>query len=299
MSTTTELFTLVINPQLCKTYNNEPFDKLMYVEPKLDGLRGLVVVDKDPETGEKRATAYSRNGKPFWNIEHILEEYVDLPWNNYVLDGEFYATDWNTSMSILKRTSDHPDKMNIRFHVWDVIPLEAWINGRHTVKYSERRKILEKGFSALNYTQVVKSLVVNSNQELGVAYEQLLLAGYEGGILKDPDGIYVLGSRSKDWLKLKPWTDADLLIVDAGEGKGRNLGRLGFLVLEGEAEWKGKTHSVKTEVGTGFSDDQREKFWKLFKRKKLVGQIAEIKFQEVTVDGSCRFPVFHRLRVDK
>jgi ATP-dependent DNA ligase len=285
---------LIINPQLCRTYNNEPIEKEHYLEPKFDGLRGLVAVDD-----MKQAVAYSRNGKPFWNIDHILTELQKLEWKNYILDGEFYSVDWNQSMSILKRQSDHPDKLNIRYHVWDVLAIPEWQNGRSLRPLRTRRTILEKGFPGLEFIKVVDPILVNNQQEIQEGYVKLLEMGYEGGILKDPDSQYVLGARSKGWLKLKPWTDADLQVVGAVEGMGKHVGRLGALQLSGTAEWKNKSYTVLTEVGTGFNDVERESLWALHKADKLLGTIIEIKFQDITAEGACRFPVFNRIRSDK
>ena len=50
------------------------------------------------------------------------------------------------------------------------------------------------------------------------------------------------------------------------------------------------------EVGSGFTDEQREEFWKY--KDKYIGFVAEIKYQNAS-KNSIRFPVFMRLRLDK
>ena len=57
----------------------------LYVQPKLDGVRCLIQYDK--EYGVK---AYSRTGKPWLNIDHILMDLYDFFQENpdVVLDGE-------------------------------------------------------------------------------------------------------------------------------------------------------------------------------------------------------------------
>lgn len=54
-------------------------------------------------------------------------------------------------------------------------------------------------------------------------------------------------------LKIKRFYTMDLRIIGAEEGTGRLAGTLGALVLD----YKGN----EVRVGTGFSDDQREKMW--------------------------------------
>ena len=50
---------------------------------------------------------------------------------------------------------------------------------------------------------------------------------------------------------------------------------------------------TKVSVGTGFTDEQRVEFY------KDTPEIIEVNYQEVTKDGSLRFPSFVRIREDK
>lgn len=289
-----------ISPQLCKTYNPDKFkwDKLWIMEPKFDGLRCIVVVESLPDGG-KLASAYSRNGKPLWNMDAILGEISNTGLVDVVIDGEVYTKDWNLSMSIVKRsTKSHPDQDKLRYNVWDCLTLEEWKAGESSVSNhvrKERLLALDQGV----YVELVRSSMVGNAVELQYCYSDFLSNGYEGAILKDPDGIYELGRRSPSWLKIKPWHDADLTCTGAFPGEGKHAGRIGGLILEGKAEWNGQLYDVHTEVGTGFTDKEREDFQRMSDAGKLLGVVIEIKFQDITVDGSCRFPVYHRLRDDK
>ena len=52
---------------------------------------------------------------------------------------------------------------------------------------------------------------------------------------------------------------------------------------------------VKSKVGSGFTNDERGFYWDI--RDTLIGRIVEIKYQELTDDGSSlRFPVFSKLK---
>jgi ATP-dependent DNA ligase len=289
-----------IDPQLCKVYNQQKhkWNHPWIAEPKFDGLRCNVVVDFS-------TTAYSRNGKPLWNMQNILSEIArtnDWPtWacEGFVLDGEVYTKDWNLSMSIVKRsTQTHPDIDKLRYHIWDCLTLKEWKAGKSLVPNIDRKNRLLPWKDA-KYIEIVDGIVVHNHAELQVAYEKFLLQGYEGAIVKDPEGIYEKGRRSPYWLKIKPWSDADLTIIGSYPGEGKHLGRIGGLILEGSVEWNGRTLNIQTEVGTGFSDEEREFIQQMSDSGTLAGKVCEIKFQEITVDGSCRFPVYHRLRTDK
>jgi DNA ligase-1 len=83
-------------------------------------------------------------------------------------------------------------------------------------------------------------------------------------------------------------------VVAVEEGTGKNAGRLGALVCEGIDD--GKTICVN--VGSGFTDEQRDEFWK-FKRD-CIKMVTEVRADAITQnqDGtySLRFPRFLRFR---
>ena len=86
----------------------------------------------------------------------------------------------------------------------------------------------------------------------------------------------------------------DLPIIGCNEGTGRLAGTLGALVLN----FKGN----EVKVGSGFSDEQRAKFWR--NRDNLIGVLCEVKYKDVSNDKSTgveslQFPVFVTLRTDK
>ena len=62
-------------PMLAYPVNNKPIDysKNVYMQPKLDGVRCLIQYNKG-KGKEPRVRAYSRTGKMWKNIDHILEE---------------------------------------------------------------------------------------------------------------------------------------------------------------------------------------------------------------------------------
>ena len=50
-------------------------------------------------------------------------------------------------------------------------------------------------------------------------------------------------------------------------------------------------------MGYGYSDELRVKFWN--EKEEMIGKVLEVECQEVTKDGSLRFPVYIRVRTDK
>jgi len=105
-------------------------------------------------------------------------------------------------------------------------------------------------------------------------------------VIKPYDYKYV-GKRSYDWMKIKLSHTEDLPILEVYEGEGRLKGSLGGFVTD--------HRGIRVKVGSGFSDIQRAKWW----NDPPIGLIAEVKYHEITPDGSLRHPVFVRLRYDK
>lgn len=89
------------------------------------------------------------------------------------------------------------------------------------------------------------------------------------------------------WIKIKPEETHDVAITGFVEGRGKHIGRLGYVT------------TAKGAVGSGFSDTEREELWAEAKAGQLVGQMIEVSCLEITPDGQFRHPYFVRMRPDK
>ena len=120
---------------------------------------------------------------------------------------------------------------------------------------------------------------------------QAIVGGYEGIMIKDPEAPYEC-KRSVAWLKLKPFIEVSLTVVATEEGTGKNVGKMGALVCEGIDDGK----AIRVNVGSGFTDQQRDEFWSC----RVDGQVVEVRADAVTQnqDGtySLRFPRFKSFR---
>jgi DNA ligase-1 len=97
------------------------------------------------------------------------------------------------------------------------------------------------------------------------------------------------------WLKIKPFIEVTLKVVDIQEGTGKHAGKLGAFTVEGQDD--GKFFSLS--VGSGLTDEDREKFWA--SKNQLIGQLIEIRADAITqsMEGetySLRLPRFKTFR---
>jgi DNA ligase-1 len=187
-------------------------------------------------------------------------------------------------------------------NLFDIITLREFQAGRGLHRQIDRTVSLQAWYNQFadhmpNITVVGQELVDLDTEQGQSRFRQInsdaVSGGFEGVMLKDPKAVYEC-KRSVAWLKLKPFIEVSLEVVDVEEGTGRNTGRLGAIVCQGVDD--GKT--IRVNVGSGFSDSDRGDFWDT--RDQLVGQIVEVRADAVTQnqDGtySLRFPRFLRFR---
>ena len=118
--------------------------------------------------------------------------------------------------------------------------------------------------------------------------------GFEGLMIKPNDNYYE-SKRSHAWLKIKPFIEVTLKVMDIQEGTGKHEGKLGAFHVEGKDD--GKFFSLS--VGSGLTDEQREKYWAA--KDKLIGRLVEVRADAITksIEGehfSLRFPRFKSFR---
>jgi DNA ligase-1 len=270
------------------------------LQPKLDGVRAVTVVDYESRT----VTMYTRNGKVLENFGHItkyLEDNLDNFARSYVFDGEVVSNSFQDLMKQVHRKSD-VQAQDARLCLFDVVPLVEFKAGKSVMGQRRRSAFLKENFSNIfadsGYIEIIPQIEVNLDEFLGeIEYKdynkQMVADGFEGIMIKDPEAKYEC-KRSTSWLKQKPFIEVSLEVQAVEEGTGRNEGRLGALICEGEDD--GKTISVN--VGSGLTDAQRKEFWA--DTEALIGQVVEVRADAVTQnqDGtySLRFPRFMRFR---
>ena len=269
------------------------------IEVKLDGVRVITVVYPNGTVDQ-----YSRNGKELVNFPHIKEQFAKharFLAEPMVFDGEVMSSSFQDLMKQVHRKSD-VQSTDAVLNLFDALTLGEFNNGLGTVNQYSRSIGLVQWLSPFrehmpNITVVGQELVdldtVKGQERFKMINTQAVAGGYEGIMIKDPSAVYEC-KRSVSWLKLKPFIEVSLSVVGFEEGTGRNAGRLGAIICEGKDDDK----LIKVNVGSGFSDSDRDSFYQ--SRDTLLSQIVEVRADAITQnqDGtySLRFPRFLRFR---
>jgi len=272
------------------------------VEPKLDGVRVVVICDVDKD----EVKLFSRNGKELSNFPEInktFDDMLDQMSESMVFDGEVMSDDFQTLMREIHRKAGAKTK-DAKLNLFDCLPLAEFKNGgSNSVNDGilKRKEMLESfKFHLKSNIHLVEYVKMNLSDEDGqkqfADYNKMCIdRGFEGIMVKPVNGIYEC-KRSTLWLKVKPFIEVSLTVKATEEGTGRNVGKLGALIVEGKDDGK----FIKTNVGSGLSDSDRDSFWKA--KDKLIGQIVEVRADQITQNQdakdvwSLRFPRFLRFR---
>jgi DNA ligase-1 len=295
----------VFNVQLAQDSTDQPkkMKGIKRLEVKLDGVRVIAVVQG------ATCTLYSRNGKEFENFPQVSEaieanrkafQYGRGTGGNFVLDGEIVGESFQALMKQAQRKSN-AKTAGMVYHIFDIIPLDALKEGHCNIPQNKRIDWIDSAKAVLDQTDCLR-IMPGMNVDLDTAEGHDVMQrfaqasveqGYEGIMIKNLDAPYEC-KRSDFWMKWKPTITVDLTIVGFEEGTGRNLGRLGAIIYEGVDNER----NIRVNVGTGYSDSDRDEFWAL--RDRLLGVIGEIQADAVTQnqDGSfsLRFPRHVRFR---
>ena len=272
-----------------------------YVQLKLDGMRFNAIVKNGG------VEFRSRNGKQIDLLGHLEQEFLALANHlSYpaVFDGELVVMDGMGIMNrqkgngilnkAVKGTISDREANMVHATIWDVVPFSDFQKGFSATTYEKRFGVLEElALEMPNRVSLIANIKVENEDEAQVLFQEYFSKGEEGIILKDINAPWE-DKRVKHQVKFKGELECDLLCMGWQEGTGKNVGKLGALVLtsaDGE---------VKVNVGSGFTDEQRDKYTK----ENTVGKVVAVKYNakiqdKKTGQTSLFLPVFLELREDK
>lgn len=260
---------------------------------KLDGVRALV----------RDGIVLSRSLKPIPN-QHVQKLFGRTEFEGF--DGELvvgHAYDKNvyrTTVSGVMSEDSEPDVNYFVFDRWDqpTMPL-------HQRAHELKHRFFLEGLGRQRI-QMVWQHTLRTMQEVDEKFQDALLVGYEGLVLRNPLGLYKYGRstvKEAGLLKIKPFVDADAEVIgiveqmhNGNEAFKNELGRtarstakagkigmhvLGALVCR-------TPEGIEFEIGTGFSAAERQMLWTTCP----IGKTVKYKFLKVGGYDKPRSPVF-------
>ena len=301
-----------IKPMLA--VSGQPFSREGWIfEPKIDGTRCIA-------SAQKRVLLSNRR------LADITYRYPELAsalgslQGECVLDGEItvFKKGIPNFRSLAER--DHQNDpiridylsraMPASYVIFDILSLDK--ESLMHLPLKERKRILFRELEAdLKDSETVT--LIDSFPEKGEDYFQAALKmGIEGVVGKRLESLYLPGTRSQDWVKIKKSLKLDLVVGGYIPGKGDRRPYFGGLLLGAHSQSK---LVYISRVGSGFTEEELEDITSRFSLRekppfsnppatagvvwiepKMVVQVTAL---ERTHDGGLRAPVFLRMRDDK
>jgi DNA ligase-1 len=279
----------ITKPLLAGTYDSKKAKFPYLGTPKIDGIRFMIV----------DGVAVSRSFKPIRNtyIQQQLSE--NLP--NGV-DGELTSGDtFQSSTSAIMRITGEP-----QFKVWifDYVNPDTEMKG-----YTERMKELRE-FEPLNLPcyEILYPVLISSQEQVDKLMVQYLNDGYEGLMLRDPDGKYKFGRATVKegiLLKVKDFMDSEAEVIgfkekmvntneatkDAFGHSERSTAQDGLVPADTLGGFILKMADGREfSCGSGLNDALRKEIWN--NRKDYLGKLVKYKFMTTGIKDLPRHPVF-------
>jgi bifunctional non-homologous end joining protein LigD len=268
-------------------------------ELKYDGFRAVCALSGG------QVAMWTRNALDLsQRFPHIARALSKIVVGDAVIDGEIVSVDAHGVPHFQLLQEGAEDSV---LYAFDLL----WLDGQdlRAQPIEQRRDLLMSVLSSVP-AQIKTSERVEP--PFAEALQRVAAQGWEGLMLKRHGSAYV-GTRSKDWIKLKAQKSQVVAIVGytRSSANDKMIGALLLgVVVDGELRFAGK-------VGTGFSNALRAELMRDLKKDAidqpaLAGAprmrdatwvqprlVAQVEFTEWTADGKLRHPSFVGLRDDK
>lgn len=295
-----------ISPMLLNEVK-EPFDDDNYIyELKLDGIRCVAYIEP------KSVTLQNKRFKELTPIYPELTDICKCVKKKVILDGELVVlTDGKPDFYALQKRSLMGDKFKIslaakknpvQFVAYDIICYDG--KDLTDKPLMERKSILSKAVTEGYNLSVSRWIEMN-----GIAFFELAKKeNLEGIVAKKKNGLYHIGKRTSDWIKIKVMQDEDLLILGYQpdeNGKVKDL-ILGYYDESGELKCRGKVYlgvsKAEQKIIADFAKKNTVKRPWFDRYKKVVWLkpqlVGTVQYMHETENGGMRQPVWKGMRED-
>lgn len=253
-----------------------------YLSPKLDGIRAIV----------KDGVVRSKSMKPIPN-KHVQEKFKHCEG----LDGELIVGSPAAQDVVRKTTSvvmSHDKSAeDVWFYVFDCIETPENPFKERRTRAVELANRYSKVFRNVPLYPVMQILVEDS-VEMERREADLLSAGFEGGMLRNPDAPYKFGTSTQKLMhlmKLKRTEDSEAEILSVFEAmentnekvtnelgrSKRSSAKSGKVPKDTLGGFHVKWQGVEFDIGPGeFSHEELQELWRI--RETLPGQLLKFRY---------------------
>jgi len=242
-----------------------------YVQPKLDGIRCIAIVQNG------KCTLWSRTRKPITGVPHVALhiERAMAGKGDVILDGELYnhtmKAEFEKIVSYVRQVKPAAGHEIVQYHIYDTV---------QPLPFEKRKEWLIKNIPAQHSTLVMVDTPRCYNEEdMMDFFNHYRSQGYEGCMVRNVNSLYK-NARSYDLQKVKEMDDDEFEIIGTEEGRGKMAGKAIFV--------------CKTKTGETFTAKMEgaiDALAKYLNNKKVVGKMLTVRYQGFTNGNVPRFPV--------
>lgn len=294
-----------IDPMLL--YETEAFDDENYIyELKLDGIRCIAYIEP------KSVVLQNKRHKDVTDIYPELSDMKKCVKKRVILDGElvvlidgkpnFYALQKRSLMGDEFKIKLAANKNPVQFVAYDIL----YFDGKDLTNkpLTERKEILRKAVTEGHGLSISRYIEKNGIAFFELAKQEQL----EGIVAKKKDGLYHIGKRAHDWVKIKVMQDEDLYVCGYQPDEDDNVKDLilGYYDDNGKLQCRGKVYlgvsetdrkiigefAKKNTVKRPWFDKYKNAVWL---KPELIGTAH---FMHETESGGMRQPVWKGIRAD-
>lgn len=262
-----------IRPELCERLPTveKVIEKLriVAVEPKLDGFRTQIHLDR---TAEQQVRIFSRNLE---DMSHMFPEIVEgalrqLRAKMLIMDAEalaynpkseeFYPFQETTKRRRKYDISELAQRLPLKAFVFDLMYLDG--EDLTGISYQKRRELIFKVISDSGTIAPIQGIVASTKEQLDQFLAEQIQKGFEGVVVKRLDSPYSAGARNFNWVKLKRDVSGELndtfdcVILGYISGKGKRVQFGAGALLAGVYDDTKDTFVTICKIGTGLSDEE-------------------------------------------
>jgi hypothetical protein len=265
----------LLNPYVKKTPKDIIIKFPALIQPKINGVRATISLDANGQI-----QILSKEGLKY-DLSHIKDEFeqnkevfvagingndVDI-----IFDGELYIHDEK-----LQVISSAVKAFNINTPRVVFVAFDLAISGETNLnRFKMLKALLSFTTERLNSSiEIIKTHIVQNDGTVQLKTDDYIADGYEGSVLRNPDGYYAFGKRPMDMVKLKRVVDEEFTIVDiVGQDKNPELG---LFVCRTK-------HGKEFKVTPKGNRDFKELI--LFQKHLYINKLLTCTFYEYTEDG--------------